>query len=172
MNQPLFVRPLTDHERDQLRQGLRSADAFTLRRSQIVLASARGTHARSIGQQLGISDQAVRNAIRAFNQHGLGALHRRSSRPTTIHPAFDAAGADRLRDLVHRSPRAFGKPTSVWTLPLLAEVSAAEGLTVGRVSGETVRMTLKRLGVRWQRAKDWIRSPDPAYARKKGAATA
>jgi len=28
------------------------------------------------------------------------------------------------------------------------------------------------LGIRWQRAKQWITSPDPEYARKKGVATA
>jgi transposase len=172
MKAPLFVRPLTDADHEGLTQGLRAADAFTLRRSQILLASARGEHARRIGRQLGCSDQAVRNTIRAFNQRGVAALTRRSSRPQTIHAAFTAAGAESLRDLLHRSPREFGKKTSVWSLSLAAEVSAAEGLTRGPVTGETVRATLKRLGVRWQRAKHWIRSPDPEYARKKGVATA
>jgi hypothetical protein len=60
----------------------------------------------------------------------------------------------------------------VWTLPLAAEVSWEEGLTPTRVSGETIRATLQRLGIRWQRAKRWITSPDPAYARKKVRATA
>jgi hypothetical protein len=41
-----------------------------------------------------------------------------------------------------------------------------------RVSGETIRATLARLGVRWRRAKQWITSPDPGYARKKDGATA
>ena len=53
-----------------------------------------------------------------------------------------------------------------------ADVSFAEGLTPQRVSGETIRATLERLGIRWQRAKHWITSPDPAYARKKVPATA
>jgi transposase len=172
MNQPLLVRPLTDDETLQLRRGLRSADAFTLRRSQVLLASVRGAHARAIGQQYGCSDQAVRNVIKAFNQRGLAALHKRSSRPHRIEVAFDTAACQRLRDLLHRSPRDFGRPTSVWTLPLVAEVSQAEGLTAGPVTGETVRATLARLGVRWQRAKDWIRSPDPAYDRKKDGVTA
>jgi hypothetical protein len=35
------------------------------------------------------------------------------------------------------------------------------------MSGESIRRALKRLGVGWKRAKDWITSPDPAYARKK-----
>ncbi len=52
----------------------------------------------------------------------------------------------------------------------VAEVSFEEGLTEERVSGETVRATLARMGVRWQRAKHWITSPDPLYARKKEGA--
>jgi len=171
MKAPLFVRPLTDAERKQVKAGLRSSEAFTLRRCQIVLASAGGATASQIACQVGCSDQAVRNAIKAFNQRGLAALTKGSSRPHTVQAAFEAAGVEKLRDLLHRSPREFGKPTSLWTLTLAAEVSAAEGLTPGPVSGETVRATLKRLGVRWQRAKQWIRSPDPEYARKKGAAT-
>ena len=133
---------------------------------------ARGATALRIANQLGCSDQAVRDAIRAFNQAGLAALTRRSSRPATTYPAFEVAGAERLRELLHRSPRAFGRHTSVWTLPLAAEVAHAEGLTAGPVSGETVRATLARLGVKWQRAKRWVTSPDPACARKKASATA
>ena len=69
--------------------------------------------------------------------------------------------------MLHRSPPQFGKPTSLWTLELAAEVSFEEGITKERVSGETIRATLLRMGVRWQRAKHWITSPDPLYARKK-----
>ena len=75
-----------------------------------------------------------------------------------------------MREMLHRSPREFGKPTSLWTLALAAETSFEEGITEQRVSAETVRATLERLGVRWLRAKRWITSPDPEYARKKGAA--
>jgi hypothetical protein len=57
------------------------------------------------------------------------------------------------------------------TLGYAAEVSFEEGLTDRRVSGETIRATLARMGVRWERAKRWIESPDPEYARKKGLAT-
>jgi hypothetical protein len=114
----------------------------------------------------------VRNAIHAFNQSGVEALTEGSSRPHRIHAAFDAATAERLRALVHQSPRTFGAATSVWTLDLLADVCVTEGITDERVTGETIRVTLTRLGVRWQRAKGWITSPDPAYARKKSGAIA
>jgi hypothetical protein len=73
--------------------------------------------------------------------------------------------------MLHPSPREFGKDTSLWTLDMAAEVSFEEGLTEERVSGETIRATLARMGLRWQRAKCWITSPDPEYERKKGAAT-
>lgn len=171
MSTPLFVRPLTDIEREQLTQGLRSSDAFVLRHCQVLLASDRKERPSQIARSLGCSDQAVRNIIKAFHQRGLACLTRRSSRPKTIHPAFDEEGAEGLKELLHHSPREFGHPTSVWTLELAAKVSEAEGLTAGSVSGETVRATLKRLKVSWQRAKRWLESPDPQYARKKGDAT-
>ncbi len=169
MQAPLFVRPPSEEEQQALAAGLRSADAFTLRRCQIVLASARGERVPAIARSLGCSEQTVRNAIHAFGDHGGGALVAGSSRPQTLQVAFDAAAAERLQALLHRSPREFGHPTSLWTLELAAETAAAEGITPTRVSGETVRATLARLGIRWRRAKTWITSPDPAYAPKKRA---
>jgi hypothetical protein len=172
MKPPIYVRPLTDPERVALGDGLRSADAFVLRRCQILLASAERQQVPDIARALRCNRQTVRNAIHAFNDRGLASLRPGSSRPHTIHAAFDGARAEALRDLLHRSPRDFGHPTSLWTLELAAEVSCAEGLTPSRVSDETIRATLARLGVRWRRAKEWITSPDPAYLRKKGGATA
>jgi transposase len=167
MQAPLFVRPPTEEERQALAAGLRSADAFTLRRCQIILASARGDRVPAVARSLGCGEQTVRNAIHAFTEQGVAALTEGSSRPHVIHPAFDRAGAERLRALLHRSPRDFGHPTSFWTLALAAEVAFSEGITARRVRGETVRATLAQLGIRWRRAKTWITSPDPAYAQKK-----
>jgi transposase len=172
MRRPVFVRPLIDDERQQLEAGLRSSDAFVLRRCQILLASARGEWAPMIARNLGCNDQTVRNAIAAFNESGLACLTKGSSVPHTIYPALNAEQAEKLRALLHQSPRTFDKPTSLWTLPLAAEVSFDQGITATRVSGETIRATLLRLGVRWRRAKRWITSPDPEYARKKGLAIA
>ncbi|HZU68348.1 MAG TPA: hypothetical protein VFA09_13820 [Ktedonobacteraceae bacterium] len=41
MRPPIFVRSLSQDEREQIEAGLRSSDAFVLRRCQILLASAR-----------------------------------------------------------------------------------------------------------------------------------
>jgi len=115
----------------------------------------------------------VHDAIHDFNERGLAALEAGSWRPKRTRSAFDEESAERLREMLHRSPREFGHDTSLWTLEMAAEVAfSKEGLTQRRVSGETIRATLARLlGVRWQRAKRWITSPDPLYERKKEGAT-
>src|SRR5207244_3151301 len=90
-----------------------------------------------------------------------------SSRPRRLRTAFSAEGAERLKDLLHRSPRDFGKERGVWTLQLAAQVSFEQGLIVTKVSSESVRRALKRLKTNWKRAKHWITSPDPQYLLKK-----
>jgi transposase len=120
----------------------------------------------------GCHDQTARNAIKRFNDGGAEeALEQGSRCPHTVHAAFSAERACKLKEMLHRSPRDFGKPSSLWTLEMAAKVSFEKGLTAERVSGETIRATLARMGVRWLRAKRWIISPDPEYARKKGGAT-
>ncbi len=171
MKPPLYVRPLTDAEREAVETGLRSSNAYTLRRSQILSASARGEQVPRIARSLSCNEQTVRNAIHAFNRAGIAALTKRSCAVHTDQAAFTPAAAEQLRALLHRSPRDFGYKTSLWTLDLAAAEAHRQGLTAARVAGETVRATLVRLGVRWLRAKAWITSPDPAYARKKGGAT-
>ena len=167
MRKPIFVRDVTEPEQQALKRSLRATDSFVVRRCQIILGSARGERAPALARQLGCDDETVRDVIRAFNQSGLTVLTRRSKRPHTIVPAFSPGAAERLRAILHQSPRTFGKARSLWTLGVVAEVSYEQGLTASRVSGETVRTTLQRLGLSWTRAKHWITSPDPAYVRKK-----
>ncbi len=172
MKPPIFVRPFSEEERKALEAGLRSKDAFVLRRSQVLLASSRGESPPKIARSLGCGSQTVRNAIHEFDERGLDALVAGSSRPKRTRAAFDEKSAEAVREMLHRSPREFGRDTSLWTLEMAAQVSFEEGLTRRRVSGETIRATLVRLlGIRWQRAKRWITSPDPLYERKKGGAT-
>jgi transposase len=171
MGKPVYARALTDEEHQQLEAGLRASTAFELRRCQILLASARGQRAPVIAKAVGCDEETVRNVIKAFNAKGLTVLKRRSTRPHHTQAAFTPENAERLRELLHRSPREFGKATSLWTLELAADVSFEQGLTQERVTDETIRLTLKRLGIRWKRAKHWITSPDPAYVRKKTPAT-
>ena len=74
MQTPVFVRPLTADERTTLEAGLRSSAAFTVRRGQILLASAEGQAMTTSAHDLRCTDQTVRNALPAFHQRGRVAL--------------------------------------------------------------------------------------------------
>ena len=172
MHRPIFVREPSGAERAQLGASLRAPSAFTVRRAQIVLLSAAGHRPRDIARGLCCAVQTVRNGIRAFNAAGLAALIAGSPRPKSAAPVLDGAKREQLRAILHQSPRAFGQPRSTWTLALPARVAHARGLSPIVLSPETIRQALLRLGVSWRRAKHWLTSPDPAYARKKVSATA
>lgn len=167
MKQPLYVRAFTPEERRAIEAGLRSSDAFTLRRAQILLASAAGKRASEIGRDLHVDTDTALNAIHAFNERGLDSLTRRSSRAHVIHFALPPENVEALKAILHQSPRGFEKEASRWTLDLLAEVAAEQGLAAHKLTPEGMRQVLLKAGIQWQRAKRWIESPDPAYARKK-----
>jgi transposase len=171
MKPPLFVRELSDAERRALHAGLRSREALTLRRAQILLASADGHRPARIASQVGCATGTVHNAIHAFAAEGVGCLSEKKHGPKDARPILDEAKTDPLKGILHQSPRRFGKAQSTWTLDLLADVSFEQGLTPRRLSHEALRQAVKRLGSGWKRAKQWITSPDPAYARKKKPAT-
>src|SRR5918998_5910957 len=92
MKRPIFMRPLSDAERETLEAGLRSPDAFTLRRCQILLASDRGKNAYQIAHELGCNPQTARNAIHAFNEMGLPEALRQGSK----HPHTAFIGPSRI----------------------------------------------------------------------------
>lgn len=171
MKPPIYVGPLSNKQHQRLESGLRSHDGFELRRCQILLASARGERPSRIAVQVGCTAQTVRNTLRAYRADPERCLQARSPRPKHTTLRLDEVKCDRRRAILHESPRAFGKTTSLWTLTRLAEVCCEQGLTPGTVSIESIRRALRRMGVSWKRAKHWITSPDPRYALKKSSAT-
>ena len=157
MRRPIFVSRQTDAERCAVEAGLLSSRAFTLRGCQIVCASANRVlipH-RQIAHNLACNQQTVRNAIHDFNTEGTIALTKSSSQVHTIYHALDAASPEHLRDVLHRSPHDFGYPTSLCTLDLAAKEAFRQRLTDHEVTGETIRATLVRFGVRWPGANEW-----------------
>ncbi len=109
----------------------------------------------------------MRNAIRAFQVEGLGCLAAKSSAPKQIRVVWPRHRDEELRELLHQSPRTFGKRRSTWTLELIAEVWFEQGITPRRLTGEAVRRNLERMGINWKRVRFWMTSPDPRYAEKK-----
>lgn len=161
MKASLYVRELTDSERRALERGLRSDDGFCVRRSQILLASMRHEKANQIAARVGCTAQSVRNVIHDFEARGLNCLQAGSNQPLSVEPVLTASKRERLQEIMHQSPRVYGKPQSTWTLKLLAEVCQAEGLSETELSAPTLLDAVVRLGSSWKRAKQWIVSPDP-----------
>src|SRR5215204_3262732 len=127
------------------------------------------------------SEETIRNYYgRDLKRHArttatADRAHRSSARDARAFDATDeqysrtgAPGAHRLGR--RRRPQQRADRTKARDKPgeYATEVSFEQGITERQVSGETIRATLARLGVRWERAKRWIESPDPQYARKKG----
>src|SRR5215216_53551 len=164
---PLFVRELSDPERQTLPAGLRSSDGFTVRRCHILLASARGDTTTVIAQAVGCTPQAVRNVLRGGETRGLAVVALQSRRPHTAAKVFDAERSERLKALLHQSPRQFGKARSTWTLALAAAVCAEHGITAERVSLETIRDALQRLGGGLAAGEDVDHQPGSAIRAQK-----
>jgi len=108
MKPAIFVRSLADAERQQLEAGLRSSEAFTLRRCQSLLASSRGERPSQIAQALDCTSQTVPGtlwvSIRAFSTRGLDALQEgpQSAGETgaagSPHPGLSAAQEESVSD--------------------------------------------------------------------------
>src|SRR5215212_1301510 len=71
MREPIFVRTLSENEREALEAGLRSSDAFVLRRCQILLASDRGENAYQIARSLGCNPQRRRATLSTALRKGV-----------------------------------------------------------------------------------------------------
>lgn len=165
--EPIFIREITDEERTVLEKGLRATDACQMKRSQILLASSRGLTTTGIVKQLGYSAEYARQLIHRFNAVGIECLKRKSSAPKNPATLLTEATCERVKELLHRSPREHGQERSIWTLTLVAQVLYEKGETPRAVSAEAIRLALLKNGTSWKRAKDWIQSPDPNYQLKK-----
>ena len=167
MKTSLYVRKLTEDERSALESGMRGEEGFRVRRSQIILASARHLKPNQIAEQLGCTAQTVRNVIHDFEARGLRCLQAGSNKPLSVEPILTASKCQRLQEIMHQSPRVYDKNQSSWTLKLLAEVCQEVGLSETVLSAPTILDAVVRLGSSWKRAKHWIVSPDPLYELKK-----
>lgn len=165
----LLRRPLTDEERIQLLTWQHSKHTSMYIRARLLLLAEGAPSSTAIAEALGVHVQTVRETLRRFAMDGLpGAEPKpRSGRPQV----FGETAADTLVVLLHDRPTQHGQNDARWTLGTIA-CALAQELRVDAVSVGTVRRLLKRGRHSWQRAKEWIESPDPRYAFKKSGVTA
>lgn len=160
---------MSEAEKQVLKKAGRAADACEMKRAQILLASSEGMTTGSIEKRFGYCAEYARQMIHRFNEQGVICLKRKSSAPLRRETIVDQAKCEQIKELMHKSPRLFGKASSLWTLTLVAEVLSEEGATPRRMANETIRTAMRKNGISWKRAKDWITSPDPNYELKKNS---
>jgi transposase len=159
----LYVRPLTDEERQQAEKLLRSADAATYRHARVILLSAQRQKVTQIMAAVGLSDRQVRKIIHAFTEQGVRCLPRRPAPGRD--PLCDAQARAQLVELLRRPPTDFGIESATWTGADLAAMAQQQGI-VPVLSPRTARREIERAGYRWQQAKRWS-AQEPEYERKK-----
>src|SRR5260221_740503 len=118
-----------------------------------------------VAQTLGCSRVSVSQWTRAWRAAGRAGVRE------GVHPGaarrLDAAGEQRLAELLSSDPQAAGYAATGWTVPLLQTELATGGW---QASGRTIRRTLHPPGFVWRRARFILGPPEPAYHAPKGRA--
>ena len=133
---------LTAEERATLQKAARSNKRSLLerRRARILLASAKGQSDAAIARQVGVHVNTVINTRTRFAARGPKSL-RRAEQKRRKARVLDGQAEAHLVALVCAGPPT-GRKT--WTMNLLAG-RLVEARVVDRVTGETVRQTLKKM---------------------------
>jgi transposase len=167
MNRTVIRDPTTE-ERQTLQQWERCGKITWYQRARaILLATDDRADATAIARRLGLHPNTTRRWLHTFDQQGLDALAPKPKGGSA--KRFGEGVVEALIALLHEPPSQHGAPDERWTLREAAAALVREGWTQA-ISLESIRRLLRDHKHSWQRAKEWIRSPDPAYARKKGGA--
>lgn len=154
---------LTADQRRQLERQLEQThDSRVHRRTLAVLKVEQGHPVQEVADYLHVQRSSVYRWLGRYQQdHDPTALidNARPGRGRVL----TKAALDRLDDLLDRSPQDLGHPASQWTVPLLREQLASEGLPV--CSTGTLRRRLHDLNRVWKRPR-YTLAPDAEKEKK------
>jgi putative transposase len=154
-----IVLSAEDHK--VLLQAYRSgSDARTARRVHLILLRADGLSWQQIKTVLFCSFDLISQTLKAFAAGGVAAVLEQRL-PKKVIPSWLRQV---LRWLTASTPRDFGYFRSRWSCETLAHLLAWE--TGQRLSGETIRRGLHRLGFVWRRPRPVVGPVDPLHAEK------
>ncbi len=157
----VFVRPLDEHERQQLKRLVRREVGRVSERIRMVLLSSRGYTVSRVAEIFECDEATVRHWIARFDADGVQGLQDRPrlGRPRQV----DAAARDTIRKLVDTPSPVLGYGFGFWTMvTLMAHLASCFGLHLNRA---TLRRTLLALEFRWRRPRHTL-PHDPASAAK------
>lgn len=158
--QPLI---LTAGQRNRLRRQLQqTSDARVYRRTLAVLEVAQGRPVAQVARALGVARRTAHYWVEGYSRARDPAALLEGDRPGRPTLWTEAARA-LLRELLAGSPAGRGSEAANWTVPLLRqELQHAAG---ARLSDDTVRRELRRLGYAWKRPR-YALAPDPELEKK------
>jgi transposase len=159
------VRDLSPEEGEKLRRIVRHGqDAIEFKRAQVILASAQGFTPPKIALVALMSEDYIRELIRAFNESGLAMLKPKwgPGRPSR----FTDEHRKGLVALATSRPKDLGLPYAEWSLGRLRE-EAIKREIVETISEEWLRVILHEAEVSHQSIRTWKQSTDPEFEKKK-----
>jgi transposase len=137
------------------------SDARTARRAHLVLLAAEGWSYREIQAIAFASFDLIAECLAAFRRGGVEEVLQQAQPATTTIPLW----LRRIWNWVTgKTPQDFGFYRARWSCSALAETLAWE--TGQRLSTETVRRGLARLGFVWRRPRPIVGLNDPEYTAK------
>lgn len=142
-----------------------TADAKWYRRLKIIDLSGQGLKVPDLAQLFDLAAGTIRRYIHAYNEAGLQGL-----RPGYGQGRLLAVGWSKAQwlDLLAQSPADLAlleTGDQNWSQALLAQY--LETYHQVRLTQATISKTLRRVGIRWRRAKRRVHSPDPLYVVKR-----
>lgn len=163
-NASIYVRSITQEEKDKLSQASHSSNVFVRDRAKIILLSSEKLSALAIALKVSCEARKARMAIKAFNKKGLKALQREKA--SGAKPKFSKE--DKLAILLHfsKKPKEFGLHITSWTLPRFRK-HLLERNVVSSISVETLRQILFKAGAKLTKSKRWQYSPDKNFLKKR-----
>jgi len=160
---------LSQKERSSLEQVVRNTDdAHSLRRAQTLFWLNEGESAAEVADWLCVSRSVIYKWVRQFQErYGLEIWRRVSDEPRSGRPRTACGIIDPLiDDVIDVDPRDLGYRSTVWTAPLL-EQYLVEVHQI-RVSVQSVRLAIKRLGIRWKRPRHVLSKRSETWRQAKG----
>lgn len=162
-NASIFVRPLTEEEKNKLKIATKSNNAFVRDRARTILLSAEKYFAKQISERVGCEERKVRKAIKAFNKKGLDALQRGKAKGAV--PKFDEIKRRIILMHFSKEPRSFNYHFTIWTLPRFRK-HLIDYKIVDSISIERLRQIIIEAGGKLKRSKRWQYSPDKDFDKK------
>lgn len=162
-NASVYVKDLTDKEKEELHKSAKSSNAFVRDRAKIILLSSQKLFAKQIAEKLSCEERKVRKAIKEFNSKGISALQRGKAKGAI--PKFDDVKKKIILMHFFKTPMSFGYHFTTWTLPRFTK-HLIDYKVVESISIEKVRQILDEAGARLKRSKRWQYSPDKDFDKK------